>query len=301
MNEQRYWELHREAVAASAQARFGRAEELFGEASREARHLGLSHLADRAACNRAAIALERGDASRNEELSRILGASTDLKARQLAAYSLGNAYRNMGKLSPAQFYGRISVRLARRLGQPASEASCLHFLGLTNLGRHEIAEARRNLEESVEIRLAGPGSEVERERIGVTLSALGYCRSLEGDFAAAEEALRASAEAFDASPTPLYAPAVHLNFGFASLEMGDLERAARHGQAALDLEGRSDGLGVDLKYAYYLVGEVCVRRGREGEARGYFESLRRSFYPALSSLPDFLLACDTHRLVNWLA
>ncbi|HYG61965.1 MAG TPA: hypothetical protein VEL74_05255 [Thermoanaerobaculia bacterium] len=302
--ESAYWDLYREGVDALHAARLAEAETVLQQALEEARRRRLRLLADRAYCNWAAVRIERGLPAVEtggvvEGLSAILGRSRDLKARQLAAYDLACLYRVQGRNRPGRLYAEIAERLAATGGDVQSRAVSRHLLGLLWLGDGRMEQARRCIEEALEMGLQGG-----RGQGAVVLSTLGYCLSLTGEPARGMHLLEQSLASLGEPLSPLYEPSLHLNIGFACLELGDLDAAIHHGEHVLRLEhreGRDGRSGDESKYARYLVGEALVQRGSAGQAREHFEVLRQEFYPEIPDLPELLLACRTHSLLNWLA
>jgi tetratricopeptide (TPR) repeat protein len=292
-----YWDLHKEGVEALHAARLAEAEAVLEQAVEETRRRRLRLLADRAYCNWAAVRIERGlTAGIAERLSAILGRSPDLKARQLAAYDLACLYRAQGKRRPGRFYAEMAWRLAGSLGDARSRAVSRHLLGLLWLAEGRLSLARQCLEESLEIGLEGGQGQG-----AVALSTLGYCLSLTGESSRGMHLLEQSLATLGGPLSPLYEPSLHLNIGFACLELGDLDAAAHHGQMVLETQHREGRIQEESKYARYLVGESLAQKGAAREAREHFELLRQEFYPEIPDLPDLLLACRTHSLVNWLA
>ncbi|HEX5719520.1 MAG TPA: hypothetical protein VF179_25395, partial [Thermoanaerobaculia bacterium] len=129
MSEAGYWDLFERASRALQRAELAEAETVFLEACCEARRERLPRLVDRAYCNWAAIRIERGTPSGLQQgLSRVLGGSDDLRARQLAAYHLAVLYQDRGRLRIMRFYADTASRLAESTGD--SRPAAAHLLGL---------------------------------------------------------------------------------------------------------------------------------------------------------------------------
>jgi tetratricopeptide (TPR) repeat protein len=299
--EAAYWDLYREGVDDLHAARLAEAESVLERALQEARRRRLRLLADRAYCNWAAVRIERGLPAEEtgpivNGLSAVLGRSPDLKARQLAAYDLACLYRAHGRTRPGRLYAEIAGRLAATGGDVQSQAVSRHLLGLLWLGEGRMDQARQCLEEALEMGLHG-----DRGQGAVALSTLGYCLSLTGEPARGMRLLEQSLASLGGPLSPLYEPSLHLNIGFACLELGDLDAAIHHGEHVLRVERREGRNREESKHARYLVGEALAQKGSAGEAREHFEVLRREFYPEIPDLSELLLACRTHSLLNWLA
>lgn len=295
--ETAYWDLYKEGTEALHAARLAEADALLAQGLEEARRRRLRLLTDRAYCNWAAVRIERGLTDGIAEgLSQVLGQSPDLKARQLAAYDLATLYRWQGRIRPGRFYAEIADRLAVSLGDAKSQAASRHLLGLFWLGEGRMQAARECIEQSLEL-----GLNEGRGQGALALSTLGYTLSLSGEPERGMRLLEQSLASLGQPLCPLYEPSLHLNLGFACLETGELDAAIHHGRFVLDAQHREGRIIEESKYAHYLTGEALAQKGEAAEAREHFEALREQFYPEITDLPELLLACRTHSIVNWLA
>lgn len=303
-SEEGYWQLYQQAVQSLHDGLFQVAEDIFGQALQATRHPRLRQLRDRAYCNWAGVGLACGKAELDAPLSGLLGASADLKARQLAAHHLAHLYCIQHKARPSRLYAGMARRLAQTLGDRRGEAVSLNQLGLAWLAQSRWREARQCLEQAADM-LAGIPQEPGLQLIRSTLI---YVLSLAGSRREAVRLLRDGAAAPDlAGCPPLYAPEMATNLAFACLELGELEAAISWGQAALTAcseDTRQAGLGygdpVD-RYVHYAIGEAAASLGEMDRARWQFAELQRKYYPQLVELPDLLLAERTHAFVSWLA
>ncbi len=296
MNESSYWDLHEQAVDALRRGNLTEAEEAFVLSRRYAQESQLPGLADRAYCNWAAIRLEQNQlAGLRLGLSRVLGESSDLRARQLAAYNLTTYYRCRGNLRAARFYAEMSGRLAEKLGDDQIRATSLHCLGLLWAAESRLEAGRDCLRKSLELR-------VKREmsvHTLVTISTYSYCAALLGGWAESCWLLDESYAALEALSCGYYEPAIRLSLGFAHLELGERDEALDQGRQALEvMQGLS--LMTDEKFARYLIGEALVRKGDIQEALGHFEILQKSYFPHFTDLPETLVAVRTSKWLNWL-
>src|SRR4051812_7457793 len=175
MSESSYWDLHEHAAAALLHGKLAEAEEAFALSQGRARAIRRPGLADRAYCNWAAVRLERKQVEGlRAGLSRILGESSDRKARQLAAYNLATYYRSLGNLRVAAFYTAMARRLAEEQKDGPAQASSLHLRSLISLGQSRPESARDCLRKSLEIRLR---QEMSVHAV-ITISTHGYCAAL---------------------------------------------------------------------------------------------------------------------------
>jgi tetratricopeptide (TPR) repeat protein len=283
-------------VDALRQGNLAEAEEAFALSRRCARENQLPGLADRAYCNWAAIRLERNHLEGlRMGLSRVLGESPDLRARQLAAYQLTTYYRTRGNLRLARFYAEMSCQLAEKLGDDQIRATTLHCLGLLWAAESRLENGRDCLRRSLELR-------VKREmsvHTLVTISVYSYCAALLGGWAESFWLMDESYAALDMLSCDFYEPAIRLSLGFAHLELGERDEALGQGRQAL---GAMYDLNVttEEKFAHYLIGESLARKGDFSGALDQFETLQKSFFPQYPDLPETLVAVRTSQWLNWL-
>lgn len=306
MNDSTYWDLFQTGASALHEARFVEAETVFTQALTEARRLADLTLAERARCNLAAAQIVRGTtAGLEEDLSRILGASRDAKARQLAAYNLATLHNTDNRTKISRFYANMSLDLARRLGDAFSHGVSAHLLGLIEI---EEGQPRRCLDRLREALDVGFGENAPGERM-LALSLLGYVLALTGNRQGAMQALEASESPLEGEPwsrqepgRSMYEPLVRLNLGFSYLEIGETERALQNGRKALGSldEQPSADPQHHHKHALYLLGESHAQRGELREASEHFRELQRRYYPQLPDLTELLLTFRTHSLLSWM-
>jgi tetratricopeptide (TPR) repeat protein len=296
MNESSYWDLHKRAVDALRLGKLTEAEEAFALSRQCARDNHLPGLADRAYCNWAAIRLEQNQtAGLRAGLSQVLGGSSDLKARQLAAYNLTTCYRMRGNLRTARFYAEMSGQLAEKLGDDQVRATIFHCLGLLWTAESRLETARDCLRKSLELR-------VKREmsvHTLVTVSVYSYCAALLGGWAESFWLMEESLASLETLPCGIYEPSIRLSLGFAHLELGETDEALDQGLRALEVLQDLE-IADDQKFARYLVGESLARKGDLREALNHFEILQRNFFPQYPELPEALVSVRTSQWLNWL-
>lgn len=296
MNESSYWDLHEQAVDALRRGNLAEAEEAFVLSRRCAQESQLPGLADRAYCNWAAIRLEQNQlGGLRMGLSQILGESSDLRARQLAAYNLTTYYRTRGNLRAARFYAEMSCQLAEKLGDDQIRATTLHCLGLLWTAESRLEAGRDCLRKSLELR-------VKREmsvHTLVTISVYSYCAALLGGWAESFWLMDESYVALETLSCGFYEPSIRLSLGFAHLELGERDEALDQGRQAL---GVMQDLQVttDEKFAHYLIGESLARKGDLSGALDQFDTLQKNFFPQYPELPETLVSVRTSQWLNWL-
>ncbi len=289
-----YTALKSRARRALDRADFRTAETLFEWAYDEARRQGDLPLMERAYCNLTMVANATGSADRYLEGTRaILGRSTDPEARFLAAYNLAFVFDNQGARRKARFYAQVACQQAAALEDTLPAAAASYNLGRLWLGESRLQQAQRAIEASLGLL----DERADLHNHALETSTLGYCLTLLKRRRRALALLEASAEAIARSDYLLYEPAVRLNFGFALLEMGDVERARRQAERALSLPCGC----LDRKYALYLAGETSGILGQSDAARERFRQLGAEFYPGIPNLADELTAHRTHGFISWLA
>jgi tetratricopeptide (TPR) repeat protein len=296
MNESLYWDLHENAVDALRRGKLSEAGEAFARSRQCARENHLPGLADRAYCNWAAIRLEQNQtAGLRAGLSQVLGGSSDLKARQLAAYNLTTCYRLRGNLRAARFYAEMSGQLAERLGDDQVRATIFHCLGLLWTAESRLETARDCLRKSLELRIK---QEMSVHTL-VTVSVYSYCAALLGGWAESFWLMEESLVNLGKLPCGIYEPSIRLSLGFAHLELGETDEALDQGLKALEAMRNLEVLS-DEKFARYLIGESLARKGDLREAWNHFEILQKTFFPQYPDLPEALVSVRTSQWLNWL-
>jgi tetratricopeptide (TPR) repeat protein len=296
MSESSYWDLHEHAAAALLHGKLAEAEEAFALSQGRARAIRRPGLADRAYCNWAAVRLERsGPEGLRAGLSRILGESSDPKARRLAAYNLATWYRSLGNSRVAAFYAEMAGRLAAEQKDASAQASSLHLRSLLALGQSRLESARDCLRKSLAIRLR---QEMSVHAV-VTISTYGYCAALLEDGAESFWLLDEAQAALEQLPCGIYEPSIRLSLGFAYLERGECEEALDQGRTVLAVMEGLRAPGED-KFARYLIGEALAQKGDVDEALHHFEILQKTFFPQHPELPELLVSVRTSRWLNWL-
>ena len=289
-----YAALKNRAWQALDRAEFKKAEKLFEWAYVEAGRRNDTALQERALCNMAAVAIPAGSGARYlGEIRAILGRSSDPETRFLAAYNLAFLFELKGALRKALFYAQIAGHQATALEDTLPAAAASYSLGKLWLGESRLQRAQRSIETSIELL----DERSERHNHALETSTLGYCLALLGKTRRALALLESSTAAIADLDCRLYEPAARLNFGFALLEMNELERSHHQAERVVSLPCGP----LDRKYALYLSGETASMLGRPGVARERFGKLQDEFYPQIPNLAAELAANHTHGFISWLA
>jgi tetratricopeptide (TPR) repeat protein len=286
-------ELNRRVYDAAETGRLEEALGIFDELLAWARRYGTTEQADRAFCNRAAVAvvLGRGESELLPLRTILLGSEDPVNCR-LAAYNIARHYELTKNHQKALFYARIACERAEKLGRQDWVASSRNLIGNVLLAESFVDKAAKEFEAALE--LMPPETSVWRARI---LDNLGYCRILQHRFSEGYSLLYRSLAVLRRHRAERYLISTHLDLCFAHLETAHYRHARRHGETALRLAEcmrESDA----LKNALYLLGECANLSGDVLGACRFFSRLQEEFFPEVSYLPGFLLAVDVRKLVN---
>ena len=198
------------------------AEAYLQQALGVAREIGDPNLIDRAQCNLATLAIERGEGpSTLPQLRQVLMKNQDEFNCYLAAYALARAHDLDQKYKKGIFYARIAQERARRLDRPERLASSHNQMGNLLLAESYFDEACAEYEQALQ------APELPALHRAVIVANIGYCRSISGQrregFRLLFESLR-SLRRLGAQPWQRYA---HLALCYAYLEIGRYRRAAQ--------------------------------------------------------------------------
>ena len=291
---QEFQALTRMGAAAVEAGRLAEAAGLFDEALSCARAQGDPATVDQALCNRAAVAIELGDAEPFlTGLGEILVRSRGKANGFSAAYAIARAHDLRQDHDKAAFYANIALDHACQLGDRDGQAKAHNLLGNLDLATSRFRQAAERFRKA--LRLAPPAtSAVWRALIQENL---GYCYVIRGRRRPGLKLLYESLRTIRREGALHFEVGPLLSLCFANLEIGRPESAQRYGERALagaigtgNLEAR--------KMALYLLGEAAKQRGLLDKAHHYFVSLQTEFYPDSGYLPELLLAIDVRRLVN---
>lgn len=285
--------LGSEALRRLEAGRLDEAQALFDRLLAAARGQDDACSADRAACYRAAIAIElgRGDLYL-PELRQILVRGADDESCYRAAYNIARSYELKKEHKKAAFYARIAHDRAEQTGRREWLAWSKNLRANLLLAESFFDEARAVYEEA--LRLAPEASPVWRALVEDNV---GYAYVVQGRHAAGFRLLYRSLRTLRRHGAKRYEVHPRLDLCFAYLEIGRIPRAVAHGLAALRLaEAVQDA--ESTKNALFLLGEAANLAGEHDLAGDYFARLQRRFYPKAGYLPQFLLAIDVRKMIN---
>jgi tetratricopeptide (TPR) repeat protein len=284
----------RTAAAAAVQA--GNLEEalaLLDAAIEQALRCGDAELADRAWCNRAAIAINRGELEEPlPELRRILMANRSQEASFLAAYNIARIYELRKEHKKGLFYAQIARDRATALGNDEWLGAALNQMGNFQVADSHFAVAADSYRRSLAL-LPEASCEV-RHTVGANL---GYCALTEGQLQRGLALLYRSLRAARRSGWRRLEMIAHLDLCYGLMERRRLRLSWAHGTRGLAI-AEEIGEPDPIKNGLYLLGEVAVMAGEPERGHGLFTDLQRRFYPDQPYLPDFLASVDVRRMIN---
>ncbi len=247
-------------------------------------------LVRRAACNRAQILIELGEGdSVLGTLRDILATSREPETSFWTAYNLVRTYDLKREKRKAQFYLSTAKHHLAAITNPRARFAALNLAGCMLLAESRFEEARTEFSSALEVGSTPVWEALVRDN-------LGYCCVVLGRL---DEGLRHLYRSLRVlrRVSPAYARLPRLALSVAYLDLGRLERAGRHGRAALtgaDAEGDCE----TAKMALYMLGEIAKQAGDFSLARTYFGVLQVRYYPENARLADVLLTVDARHLVN---
>ncbi len=295
---ERFDQLLQQAQDDFAAGDLGGSAALFAEAESLALEHGEVDLADRAFCNRCAVAIELDEAGQLiPRLKQILLRSSDTKTRWLAAYYSAVASDLDDDAERAASYSARAFELAEELGEPEPRAGSANLVGNLAMRSSRFAEAERAFSQALACHPGLDGHQPimraqVRDNLGYVLMCTGR---VEEGVRLCEEA-RATLEQLRATHY-LHQTLQDLCYGY--LLSDDLERAQRNGERALELAS-SDGDALVVKNCLFLLSETAVRSGDPFRARRYLRELA-AHYPEVGvseEIIDVFLVTDLTQVVN---
>lgn len=192
----------------------------------------------------------------------------------------------------AIFYGEIARKAAAELGEPMARASVLNHHGITLVADSQFARAIEAFEEArIALELIGEDNpRAVALRIAVTAN-LGGAKVLSGEYREGVQLLDSTAELLDEE----YARSeAYLDLAYAHLELALYERAEASAREGLRLAQ----IPRQVRNGNYLLGEICMRTGRDEEAGRCFDVVA-AFYPDFRNLKELLVGIDLCAVINW--
>nr|WP_306238183.1 BTAD domain-containing putative transcriptional regulator [Ornithinimicrobium sp. HY1745] len=196
--------------------------------------------------------------ARQLELARETG---DLRAEHAARLSLGNLRMRLGDQVGAESDYRAALALTDRVGDPLLRAASLTNLGglLTDTG--DLEQAGAALSEAVEIF----GHHDDARGVSVGLSRLGDCKLLVHDPGGAADHFEEALRICDESGVEIVRSEACVGLAHAAIAQGDLARAERWAQQAIELMERHPG-SEDEPLALGVLAAVRLAQDRRPEA-----------------------------------
>ncbi len=288
-----YDELRRRATELVEAGEYHEALVALEAAQDEALASGDQVLADRAACNRSAVAMEIGSPEPElPTLREILGRSGDLENCWAAANALARAAELQKAYKKGIFYARIARDRAEWLKRPDWLAHSYNRLGNLLLAESHVDEASENYERALEIIPVDPP--VWRAQV---LDNVGYCRVLDGRLTEGLEHLYQSVRTLVRCGADRHRVSGHLDLAFALLEAERYRYAAKHAATALQLAERFDDED-SVKNALYLLGEAQLKAADGAGADASFRRLQTEFFPDNPQILSWLREVDVRDVVN---
>ena len=293
--KRRYYYWRERGLTDVAAGRFLVAEKSFSRCLDLAKQTGSDYLRDISICNIAACRIERGitDDENVRELKSMFMRTRHAKVARLATYHLARMYEIQGDFKKAFFYARISLAKSRALGRADYIASSLNQAANLLVAESHFRQAAIHYEEALRL-LA---DQVESTRYALIEDNLGYCRMMLDDVESGIELAQSSLDRLNrvgAGDAYRVYPEMDLCYGF--LELDDFDRALKHGERAYSMVDNAKQPNL-AKNLFLLLVDCSIGLGDMEAAQCYYGELS-SYYPALTTVSDFLLAFHIRQVVN---
>lgn len=270
-----------------------RAYDLFLDALEHSECRANQERRDRVLCNLCSVALELGRSGDHiGELRRIVLRARSAETAFLSAYSMARHHDLQHDNSRARFYLGIATDRAVRFGREDWIAWCHNLRGNLNVVESRFEEASRDFE--CALKMLQPAQSLER---AVAMEAAGYCQIIQGAHREGFRLLYQSLRSLISQGATQLEAIPRLSLCYAYLEVGKLRAALRQGLRALEI-AEASGVEMNIKHAYFLLGDTYSQMGYEDEALTYFRRLQKRYYPQAVHVPELLLAIDVRSFVN---
>jgi len=256
-------------------------------------------LLDQAEVNLAMVRVQLHEDDQAEAgLREVLLRSSNDDVVRLASHCLAKVLSHRHDHEKALRHAARSLEAARRIGDPLKIHGALTLLGAIRLSQCFLEESLAHYEDALRLLEEHPLPDASQhgfywcmvtDNIGYVLVMLDRGREGRLKLEAAHERARCL------GITDLVAETAS-DLCFAWLQAGELDRARRAGEEALEIAERQD-LPFFRRNCYYLLGEIASRSGDEAAADHWFRKLGE-FYPQIAFLGDFLKEFDVSQLVN---
>jgi tetratricopeptide (TPR) repeat protein len=256
-------------------------------------------IADKAEVNLAMIRVQlHEDALAERGLREVLLRTGNDDVARLAAHCLAKVLSRQSQHDKALRFATASLEKAKGLGDPLKICSALQLLGQVHVNRSSLDEALRCYGEAVAILKERPLPDPSLHAFYwcVATDMLGYVLVLLGRRDEGRKLLeQAYASSIEHGLVHLVAETA-VDLSFAALQEERLDDATRYGTEALAIAD-AEGLEMERRNAYYLLGEAASRRGDDAAADDFFRRLA-AYYPQVPFLGEFLREYDISSLVN---
>ncbi len=284
--------------AAIGKAEFEHALSLADQIVDWGRRQGDQETLDRGLGNRGSLLLALGrDSGVASDQQKVLLRSRDPANRYFAAYNLSVLHERRENFEKSRFYGCLALDHATQTGSSENIVPAHNQVANVLVAQSYFGEALEHYQEALVLL-----PDTARTDRGLVLANAGYCHLVQDQmregFAMLFGALRMLRKLGASDWERLSCVRLSLCYGY--IELGRVDRARRHGLAALRA-AEAVGDTKQLQKALYLVGEAEKRAGLPLDAYSRFCRLQNEHYPDNQGLADMLMYADTHRLVNLLA
>ena len=283
------------AVEAQAAGRFGLALDLFHESLEAAEELDNRRKLHAARINISICYLSLGDwTAARGGLAAIILESDEPRHVSAAAAQLAEALMRDGRLEKAGHYLRLATENARTSRDGSREMSAEVLAGHLAIleGRHEDAVAHHQAALTLH-RSLGEASHTDEAAL---LDRVGYALILAGRVAEGVQHLRKSLQASRRSGNVHERAEAQVDLTFAFLTADKRAAAERHGLQALAL-ATSSGYATIQKNATFILMELALRTGREGDFDRWFDRLQ-ALLPDVKLSRDFFKIFDISDVIN---
>ena len=251
---------------------------------------------DQEYCNLSGILIAQGRGDDViSKLRQILLSSSKPAICYHAAYNISRYHEMRRQNERGMFYARICLDHAKRTEQPEPVARSYNQLGLLLVRDSYFEDAGSYFTKALGVLPIEPSHDRT-----ITLSNLGCCQVMLGDLKPGFSHLFQSLRLLKRQSAEIWEMYPRLGLSYAYLDAGRPDRACVHARRGLFLAEQAE-IVWQVKNALYLLGESEKLSGNELAAHRTFTRLQEEFYPDDPVIPDFLMATDVRKLINFMA
>lgn len=212
----------------------------------------------------------------------------------LAAGTLMRRYTELEDRRKAIFYGEIACQAAADLNEPFVRASILNHFGISLAADSQYDRAVESFQTALLImdEMVDPAEHVQSLMSAVAAN-LGGTQILGGDV---DEGIHTIETVIDELDDAHDRAEACLDLCLGYVESEDYETAEDLAREGLSLASTRR----QIRNANHLLGEVCIRTGRDEEASVYFDVVA-GFYPGFNNVKQLLTEVNLCSVVNWKA